>query len=268
MIEKFGIFIRSIGERTENLTYESCLQGVDEKNIHIIKDFCPAWKAYEKMFNVANTIGYDIFLGIDADIVLKENWLSIVDKKFKSINNEDFFVITFHMNDPFIGNVDRGNHFYNGKYSGDALHILKTVTWKTLKPESFIRYYIDAKTFVFDDIIGYHGFEQYYRDIFYRFWLQYKRNHSELIKKQLFGEKKIISDDLRVARAGWNKSKKEFIKNILTNKLKILNINPNNKDKIFFEKYLQKLECNEKVHFSKSLLQFYEERSKSEKNIV
>jgi len=261
MTDKMGIFIRSSGERTESLTYESCLKGIDKSNIHIIKNYYPSWKAYEKMFNDAKTIGYDFFLGIDADIVLKENWLSIVEKKIRTIQNEDFFVITFHMNDPFIGNADRGNHFYNGKYSSESLHILKTITWKTLKPEIFIRNYIDAKTFVFDDIIGYHGFEQYYRDIFYRFWIQYKRNHSNISKNKLFNDKIKIDDDLRVARAGWNKSKKEFIKIILTNRLKILNINPNNKKKMTFEKHLQKLDCEEKPLLSKSLLQFYEERN-------
>ena len=42
---KFGVFIRSIGERTEKLSYESVKQSIADENIHIIRYYYPATKA-------------------------------------------------------------------------------------------------------------------------------------------------------------------------------------------------------------------------------
>ena len=68
---KFGIFIRSVGERTEKLCIEACKQSLDSSKIHLIKNYYPAHKAYAKMFRMADELGYDWYLGLDADVILK-----------------------------------------------------------------------------------------------------------------------------------------------------------------------------------------------------
>jgi len=258
---KFGIFIRSVGERTENLCLQSCLSSnIDREHIHIIKNFIPATKAYERMFHLANQFRYDYYLGIDADIILKNDWYEILSQTISKIHNDDYFVFSFYIIDKFLGRIDRGNHFYFGKYTHKALEVLNANTCNTLKPESYLVNFINAKTDVFDEVIGYHGYEQYYQDIFYRFWLQYKRNHSDQIRIQLFVDKYANDNDYKVARAGWNKSKREIVDNILCNRLKIKKISPNHDQKKYFEKYWKKIVSNEKPPNTKSYFVFLEER--------
>ncbi len=208
----FGVFIRSVEERTEKLCLESCQSCIPREHIHIIRNEFPAYKAFMKMFEQAEAKGYDWFLGLDADIVLVPGWYETVLEKKAEMEKEDWFVFTISVRDKFLGKIDRGNHFYNGKYVGDALEALQTKTKDTLKPESKIRHHMGAKNRYFDDIsIGYHGYEQFFSDIFYRFWLQSKRL-SKLERKHPFLRKKPQKMrgqdmDFFAAQKGWRTGK-------------------------------------------------------------
>lgn len=208
----FGVFIRSIEERTEKLCLESCQSCIPLEHIHMIRNQFPAYNAYVKMFEQAKAKGYDWFMGLDADIVLVPGWYDIVLKKKAEVEKKDWFVFTISVRDKFLGRIDRGNHFYNGRYAEAALEALHTQTKDTLKPESRIRHHVDAENRYFDDVfIGYHGYEQFFADTFYRFWLQSKRlrkmgiRHSFLRKKP---RKAAAQDtDFFVAQKGWHTGK-------------------------------------------------------------
>ena len=66
---KFGVYVRSIGERTERLCLESCYKYVDPSDVHLLKNYFPSYNVYREMFNRADKSDYDWFLAVDADIV-------------------------------------------------------------------------------------------------------------------------------------------------------------------------------------------------------
>ena len=212
----FGVFIRSVGERTEKLCYDSCVRSVSDEKITVIKNIFPAYRAYQEMFRMAYQKKYSWFLGLDADLVLASDWYEKAVEFKKKIENIDWFVFAIAVEDKFLGKISRGNHFYNGKYCEKALDILNKRTWNLTKPESAIRHYVDAKNTYFNEtFIGYHGFEQYYCDIFYRFWLRAKRERDiwencKYLQKD-FSEKLLSDYDYHVAELGWNAGKENIV---------------------------------------------------------
>jgi len=220
---EFGVFIRSISERTEKLCIEACKQSMDFSRIHLIRNCYPAYKAYGKMFRMADKLGYDWYLGLDADVVLKKDWCKIAMDKIEEIKDRDYFNFSFAIQDKFLGIIDRGNHFYNGEYAKKALWILENKTKHTLKSESYISRYVsknmpEKKTVHFQNIvIGYHGYEQYYKDIFYRFWLRRKRGDNVSKYKNLFKDNSKIKNDkdFLVAKLGYEHEPESIFKWLL-----------------------------------------------------
>ena len=205
-MDRFGVFIRSIGERTEALCTESVRNSVLEASVHVIQNVYPAQAAYEQMFAKAQECGYDVFLGLDADVILQADWLQIVSQKIKQLQDKQWFVFSFPMRDAFKGQVSQGNHFYNGAYVDEALSILKTKVAHSLRPESMIRHHVAAASPYFKDTeLGWHGYEQYYRDIFFRFWLRAQRDFSwqRPWPTPGFAGSLIDETEMGVARAGY-----------------------------------------------------------------
>ncbi len=159
------------------------------------------------MFRMADELGYDWYLGLDADVVLKKNWYKIAMDKIEEIKDRDYFNFSFAVQDKFLGIIDRGNHFYNGKYNKLAMRILEEKTRYTLKPESSICSHIKRESPNFSNFtIGFHGHEQYYKDIFYRFWLRRKRGGNLSKQSKFFKDKNRLNHDkdFWVAKRGWD----------------------------------------------------------------
>ena len=212
----FCIFIRNIGERTEQLCYESCSLNVPHENIFVLRNIFPAYKTYKQMFQEAKRLKCDWFLGVDADVVLVKDWYKLALQKKNELDANEWFSFSLNVEDKFFGNVDRGKHFYWGKHVDQAIDILDKKTKYLYKPESSICHYIDyADPHFIDATIGYHGYEQFYKDIFYRFWLQVKRNR-DLEKEFPFLKKSNSLDsedrDYFLAREGWNIGKESRIR--------------------------------------------------------
>jgi len=204
----FGIFIRSVGERTEKLCWESCRIHISPENIIIIRDVFPAHKAYSEMFEQAKLLNYDWFLGVDADVVLVKDWYELALQKRMEMEQKKWFVFSGVVRDKFLGWIDRGNHFYNGEHVDKALDVLHQKTKYMLKPESAICQYVGLEDPHYKDItIGYHGYEQYCRDIYYRFWMQAKRkremeNDYPFLKEDFNAGN--IDHDFIIAKKGWS----------------------------------------------------------------
>jgi hypothetical protein len=258
---RFGIFIRSVGERTEALCREACLREVPPEDVHVIKDVYPAARAYLEMFNRAQEENYDWFGGVDADIVLKKWWMRMVRDKIREVERREFFVFSFHVRDKFLGVIDRGNHFYNGRYVNEAREVLLKKTWNSSKPESLIESHVVAESAPYPGVIGYHGYDQYRRDIAYRFWLQYKRKPLREIERALRDGGK--DKDWEAARLGWEKSKKEVVNNLLI-RSGIKTARPDQRNKNRIDVWLRKNGIDEDDTSEITLDYFYESKRREE----
>jgi hypothetical protein len=198
---EFMVFIRSTGERTEGLCREACEAEAGRGRVVVLRDYYPAARVYEEMFAKAIENQYEWFLGVDADVVLKPGWYKDAVAQKKNMADRNWLVFGFAVKDAWLGEVDRGNHFYNGKYAREALDILKKKTSRRLKPESDIcRMLPYDNPFIKERVVGYHAYEQYYRDIFYTFWMRARRDNKNL--KSLADLKSGVAMDDEVARVG------------------------------------------------------------------
>ncbi len=246
----FGVIIRSIGERTEKLCYDSVAQFIKKENIHVVKNLTPSYKAFLEMFKIAKKEKYDWFLGLDADIVLNKNWYSYFLEAIKTFNYDTVFKITFAVNDCITNKVlHRGNNFYNGKFIELSEKFLrknieigrkwnkyrlfyKFLGYKKscfLKPESEIVLHMKKKKIFLkgsSNIIGWHGYEQYYKEIFRQFVLRYNRDKNF---SQNFGINEIytmnIFDKANQNKLLENNDKDKYVANIAWNYAKNLKLN-------------------------------------------
>lgn len=222
----FGVIIRSIGERTETLCLEACRRVLPKSKIHIVRDYYPTYRAYRQMYNISLEKEYDWYLGLDADVVLKDNWLDVAEKKINELAGEDYFGFSFSIRDKFLRNLDRGNHFYCGRFTKRALWFLENRTRDSLKPESYISRYLKSDNppkkgrYFKDIVIGYHGYEQFYKHIYYRFLLRRFRIQRDPEGKEkyvnLFKNVKNLGDlDFYAGKLGWEYAESRYLMRLL-----------------------------------------------------
>jgi len=274
----FGVFIRSVGERTEELCFESVAQHLSKEKIHLLHNFNPSYKAFFKMFEIAKEKGYDWYLGLDADVVLKRNWPEIFVNRVPNALNQNGFRVHFCVND-FITNekLIRGNNWYNGNFTKLCIEILKKNIrigkyWPIYKlfnyssgyftkPETSIRTTMFRKynvpDFQYSDLIGFHGYEQYYAEIFRQYFTRFHREHDWqswenrypfLMKESVDRLFKKKNFDHAVANLGWNKAKSVRLKNVDARKTSKLAL-----------KCMNAYGIEEKPSLNKNLMEFYKE---------
>lgn len=237
---KFGVIIRSIGERTEDLCFQSANLWIKKEEISIIKDVSPSYLAYKKMFEIAQERKYDWFLGLDADVILSPNWFDLFKTELLKINPENVFKITFSVVDRITEqNLFRGVHFYNGKYINECIEYLKITTFATnhsslykflgkksyyLKPESSLSEIAlkrkNLNTLTVNNVIGLHGFDQYYSEIFRQYYVRHNRSPNFINEYpnifNLDKDDKILTLERRAAKFGWEYAKWNKVKQIDT----------------------------------------------------
>jgi hypothetical protein len=197
---KLGVIIRSVGERTEQLCYASAAIRVPEPDIHVIRNQYPFSEAVSQMVDIAEREQYDWYFGLDADVVLRFDWVVHVGQQLKMNNVEEYYRIDFLLHDRFVPAPVPGVHLYNGTFNG-AIKAALSSTRDTNKPEGNIRHVINAPQYQTTESIGYHGFEQYRKDVFNRFALRAVRN-PEYVKKHGLFQGTLGPEDC-VARDGW-----------------------------------------------------------------
>jgi hypothetical protein len=199
---KFGAIIRSVGERTEQLCFESVNSVLPKSNISVVKDVYPFSEAVKRMIVFAKERVYDWYIGVDADTVLVPNWLEMIESTLDNIRDIGFYYkLDFQLQDKFVRNkYIYGLHLYNGRYNDKMLKILEE-TKDTSKCEGNIRHKISAKFVNLNSgPIGYHGYEQYYREIYNRFAVRSFRNPEDRQRYNLF---KVNDKDNSVGWEGW-----------------------------------------------------------------
>lgn len=249
---KLGIIITSINERTENQCIEN-FKTINKKDIHLVKKVYPSIAAFKKVCEIAIINRYDFIFHIDADVILFNDWLDIVNKEIQKDNF--FYLKTFTIKDKYLGLVDRGHRFFNCKYFEELLIKINQNYNKILKspkPTGFTNRYINGGLQVFGENrpegiengyiehvklekpIGIHGYEQYYIDIYYRFYLHKIRQRNFKFKDINYNflnennEEKIIKKAIRDS----NKDKIMHFYRYFTNDF----IPSNYKNKSYFQK--------------------------------
>lgn len=158
---KFGVILRSSGERTEQLSYDSAKEGGPVDMIHIT----PFAEAVRQMIIIAMDKQYDYFMGLDADVILMGGWEEKILSAIKAAGH--FFRIDFWLIDRFQPTPIKGVHLYNAQYCRRMLEAIEAVRTRP-KPESGIGHHLGKKDLSPPFALGYHGFEQYKADIFNR----------------------------------------------------------------------------------------------------
>lgn len=252
--KRLGIIITSVDERTESQCIES-FKILNKKDIHIVKNIYPSIEAFKKVCQIAIEKKYDFIFNIDADVILFDGWLDTINREMQKDN--DFLLKTFTVKDKYLGLVDKGNKFYNCKYFKELLIKINenyNLILNSPKPTGFTSRYINGGLLVegenkpknaekgyieyveLNNPIGIHGFEQYYIDIYYRFYLQ-------KIRYRNFRFKDIDYDFLS------ENIEKDIVKKAIrdSSKDKIINIY-----KYFFKKFIPSNAAN-KSYFSKRI---------------
>ena len=181
----FGVIVRSTRERTEKLCIKSV--GRETDDIAVLRNACPFAEAVRTMMKVAEIRKWDKYLAIDADVVLIRGWHKIIKERMDKVEN--FYKMIFLVVDRFIPeNIYRGIHLYNSTFHGNIIMALSH-TYYTSKPEGNMRHIISNPQIACKDILGYHGFEQWHKDIFNRFALRAIRNPEYIKKYKIFDGK-------------------------------------------------------------------------------
>ena len=135
-----------------------------------------------------------------------EDWIVILETTLNRIkDNEKIWEFTVRLKDEIEGRNIDAIHVVRGTYSQHLLDSANSIS-DGLKPEGRVRDTMikktGAKRIITKDVIAYHGYEQYYTDIFNRFYNRACRDSSYAGKFKIF--KSIATEDKRVAKMGWD----------------------------------------------------------------
>lgn len=238
---KFGVIIRSIGERTARLSYESAKAFAPPgTTFHKLENLFPAYQLYQNMFQLAVQENFDWYFAVDADVILLPSWPDVIQRAIDTFSSDpNVFRITMLTNDVLSQRwLSAGVHLYRGTHSA---HLLSTITQLIekhdttnpqlnilIKPEGMTTQALireGGKLEHINERVGYHGVEQFYAEIFRRFLVrrirepEYHRQSTFLTKwlDPRNAQKLLQQDDMDgyVANMAWNTTDTQF--NIMSN---------------------------------------------------
>lgn len=209
MIDDVFVILRSAKERSAPLAEKAVL--LQTSRYAVIEEY-PFSSALKKMFTVGKERPERFLLAVDADVVLHpgsvEKIVEIAGEHLKKHPN--LFFLDFFVMDKFRGKCCSGCHLYVNRYSTDLLtHLVNDVD--DTRPENHL--VLDfAKTHKLAHeksqfIVGLHDFEQYYRDLYAKYFRRAKRrkHEAEMLIHVLEERKKYYSkedQDFAVALKG------------------------------------------------------------------
>lgn len=203
---KIGAIVRSVGERTEKLCLESLRTALPEKDVVLIRDVSPFLNTLKACYEAAIKHKFDWYLLVDADMVMKDGWYSLIIHKLQATPNTYlYWEFTFRLKDLVEPKNIDAIHVVNGRYSEELLRSANKVK-NGMKPEGSVRDDMinrtGAKRLITKDVIAYHGYEQYLLDVYYRFYNRACRDPKYVEKRGLF--KKLDTDDKKIGKMGWD----------------------------------------------------------------
>jgi hypothetical protein len=168
------IIIRSVQERTEQLCHDLILaQGVDPDIIVIVRE-APFSVALRKSFQIGLERGLPWTLCVDADLLLRSGSIQRMLELAKQ-QPENVCEIQGYILDKFFGGPRPGGvHLYRSSLLSKAVSFMPN-DGLDIRPEFQILQIMQSKGYPWvsvPDVVGLHDFEQYYRDIFRKCFVQ------------------------------------------------------------------------------------------------
>jgi len=167
-----SIVIRSLGERTENICYESVYKQVAEGvKIEVVKNEKPFSSALKKSLVTAIDIGAKWTCIVDADLVLLNGAVKSLLEHAES-STEDVFRLNPKTYDKFLGFPTFGGpHLYKTKHLEKALHHIPTDETSTRPETKMCRAMLETGLTLLNinDVVAVHDYEQFYKDIYRKY---------------------------------------------------------------------------------------------------
>jgi len=169
--------IRSVGERTERLCRALLASQVPEGNIHRV---CasPFTEALRRTFQVAVEAGRPWTFVVDADVLVRPGALRELLAQAVAAG-DSLFEIEGRVLDKFLDSPrEAGNHLYRTAFMPAALDLIPG-PFEELRPETSVKGAMRARGYecrVLETVVGLHDFEQSYRDIYRKCFVQGKKH--------------------------------------------------------------------------------------------
>jgi hypothetical protein len=203
---RVSVIVRSSGERTEALCQELVrAQGVQEKQTALIRE-APFARALRASYEAGIRLGRPWTLCLDADVLLLPGAIrravELAERQDPSV-----FEIQCKMLDKFFGGPrDGGIHMYRTALLARAMECVPA-DHDNIRPELQTLEAMRRQGFPWrrtNSLIGVHGFEQYYRDVFRTCFVQ-ARKHQEYAGLFIayWREQRAADSDFRVALEGY-----------------------------------------------------------------
>ncbi len=175
------IVLRTAGERTVELCKTIIESQIDKKQIYVIEEK-PFLKAVKKTFEIGSANPAKFLLAIDADILLYPDAIDYILYEANQFDSNLFFKFDCWVLDKFRGKTTAGVHFYFNQHSKAFFKFLKTIDDNEffLRPEfDNLKKFCDLNNLrylsISSHIVAFHDYMQYYRDLFNKYNLRYKR---------------------------------------------------------------------------------------------
>ncbi len=202
--------IRTVGERTEKICHELLRKQIPEGNIHIVRE-SPFTEALRKTFEVGIAADRKWTFVVDADVLLNDGIIQEMVDNAETLD-ESVFELEGKIIDKFLDNPrEAGNHLYRTSLLSEALQFIPDPL-ESLRPETHVKNAMQEKGYkclVTDILVGFHDFEQFYRDIYRKSFVQAKKHNLRV--KKLLRQWQVMAEtdvDYRVALAGFRQGNK------------------------------------------------------------
>jgi hypothetical protein len=175
-----NVVIRSVGERTVELTRDSVLrQGISSENIKIIQ-ITPFENALKEMMLISLNSNKALTLALDADVVLSDNSITKLLDYWNNIKSNTF-TIQGKLHDKVFGEYRSvGHRLYSTEIFNEAIkHIPKP--GEHLRPETALIEMLNnrgIKSVQVNKVFGLHGHEQYFTDVYRTAYVHGKKHTS------------------------------------------------------------------------------------------
>lgn len=175
-----NVVIRSVGERTVELTRDSVLrQGISSENIKIIQ-ITPFENALKEMMLISLNSNKPLTLALDADVVLSANSIEkLLD--YWNKNKLNTFTIQGKLHDKVFGEYRSvGHRLYKTNVFSEAIKIIPK-PGEYLRPETALIEMLNERgmrSITVNKVFGLHGHEQYFRDIYRTAYVHGKKHTS------------------------------------------------------------------------------------------
>ena len=198
------VIIRSANERTESACYDLLSQQVATENIVVIHE-TPFTAALRKSYQVGIEYGLPWTLCIDSDVLVTGE---AVDNALRlaQATSGDWFAIQCKVLDKFFGGAAHaGNTLYRTSLLASALELIDSYKY-SLRPETSVLRQMSKRGNLWksvDQVIGLHGYEQYYRDIYRTMFVRARKHrpYADILFRHWRNFEE-IDDDFKAAALG------------------------------------------------------------------